>query len=166
MSVRRSRFASLALLSILLGSFWLLPWLNARVGLGVDWQREPSNPFRVYLHLKRATATQRGDYVPFAMQGMAPLVPDGTVFVKRLVGLPGDRLDIRQQALYVNDQLVANINPVILAKAGLLHSRLTDQGDIPEGHVLVLGVSASSFDSRYFGLVSTEQLRGQAVPLW
>ncbi|WP_170113381.1 signal peptidase I [Ahniella affigens] len=166
MSKRRPRVATLAMLALLFGSFWLLPWVNARVGLGVDWQREPSNPFRVYLHLKRSADLERGDYVPFAMHGMAPLIPDDTLFVKQLIGVAGDRLEIRQQALYVNDQRVAIINPVILAKAGLLQSRLADQAVIPEGEVLLLGVAPNSFDSRYFGLIHRTQLRGQALPLW
>lgn len=166
MTAGRHRWPSVLLLALLLGSFWLVPWLNQRVGLGVDWQRQPSNPFRIYLHLKTVTHCQRGDYVPFAMQGFAPLVPDGTLFVKRVAGIAGDRLELRQGELWVNEQAVARINPVILAKAGLAQSRLSDLAVIPDGQVLLLGTAANSFDGRYFGLVSTAQLRGQAWPIW
>lgn len=166
MTRHRRRWPSLLALGLLLSAFWWMPWAVRHVGLGVDWQRQPSNRFRVYLHLKTQTVCHRGDYVPFSVQGLAPLVPDGTLFVKRLAGVAGDRIEIRQRELLINDRSVATINPVILAKAGLAQSRLSEYSVIPDGQVLLLGTTASSFDSRYFGLVSTDQLRGQAWPIW
>src|SRR5580692_10107976 len=47
-------------------------------------------------------APERGDVVVFRL----PRDPS-TTFVKRLIGLPGDRIQMRQGRLYINDELVA-----------------------------------------------------------
>lgn len=144
----------------------LAPWVIARWGLGVDTQRNPSNPFRVYLHCKQDRDYARGAYVPFAVAGFAPVIPDGTVFVKRVVALEGDRVELRRNELHINGQPAARINPVILARAGMAISRLDDVDVVPHGQAIVLGAAPDSFDSRYFGLVPVDRFQGTAVPLW
>ena len=142
------------------------PWLIARWGLGVDSQRNPSNLFRVYLHCKQDSHIERGVFVPFPVEGFAPVIPDGTVFVKRIVALEGDRVELRRNELLINGTPAARINPVILARAGLPFSRLDDIEVVPPGHAIVLGAAPDSFDSRYFGLVAVARFQGTAVPLW
>jgi signal peptidase I len=50
----------------------------------------------------------RGDVVVFRYPGMTPDDPKaGTDYIKRVVGLPGDRITFKDQVLYVNDVAVA-----------------------------------------------------------
>src|SRR6516164_448223 len=49
-----------------------------------------------------ARPPERGDVVVFRL----PRDPS-TTFVKRLIGLPGDRIQMREGRLYINDELVA-----------------------------------------------------------
>lgn len=76
-------------------------------------------------------------------------------FVKRIVGLPGDRVRIERSGLYVNDHLVDQ---------RFLH--IDDPVDmpeclVPEGQYLVLGDNRPiSCDSREFGMVPADLVKG------
>lgn len=144
----------------------VMPFVIARWGVGIDTQRNPSNPFRVYLHCKMDRSYTQGAYAPFPMIGFAPLIPDGTIFVKRIGATEGDHLELTQNVLAVNGKAVATVNPIILAKAGLSSSRLEGVEVVPPGFALMLGTASDSFDSRYYGLIPVSRLEGTAVPLW
>lgn len=50
-----------------------------------------------------ASAPQRGDIVVFHPPGLPPL---GDVYIKRLIGLPGDHIQMKDGVLYINDKPV------------------------------------------------------------
>jgi signal peptidase I len=85
--------------------------------------------------------------------------------VKRVVGLPGDHVAIRDALLYVNDQRVNE--PYVDHKAidALFYGPVV----VPADNFLVLGdARAASIDSRVYGPVSSDQLIGTVamrVPL-
>jgi len=77
-------------------------------------------------------------------------------FVKRVVGLPGDRVSIRNGALIVNGVEVAQgFGPV-------RDSSAMSERVIPPGHYFVLGDNRPiSCDSREFGFVARDLLKGK-----
>ena len=85
--------------------------------------------------------------------------------VKRVVGLPGDHVAIRDALLYVNDQLVDE--PYVDHKAidALFYGPVV----VPPDSFLVLGdARAASIDSRVYGPVTSDRLIGTVamrVPL-
>jgi signal peptidase I len=86
-------------------------------------------------------------------------VPDrhSDPLIKRVIGLPGDTIEIRGGAVYVNSKKLAEpyLNQIT---AGTMPSQV-----IPEGHVFVLGDNrGSSNDSRYFGVVPFTNILGRA----
>jgi signal peptidase I len=99
--------------------------------------------------------------------------PKDQYYIKRLVGVPGDRLEIREPVLYRNGQ------PISGAKAfeknanreglypGYRNIGRLDEGvvaEVPEGHFMALGDnSASSLDSRYWGYVPEEDVVGRPL---
>ena len=128
---------------------------------------------------------ERGDVVVFRF----PEDPS-TPFIKRVVGLPGDRIAYYDKVLYVNDEPMEQ-NPVgryvgfgsgaVMSGASLRVERLagvehnilirprahTVQGTavVPEGHYFVLGDNRdNSRDSRYWGTVPENLLIGPRVP--
>ena len=89
---------------------------------------------------------------------------DTKYFIKRIIGMPGDKLYIKDSKLYINDELV---NETYL-KEDLSYEDfdLYDIGfnEIPEGKYLVLGDNRSnSLDSRNFGLIDKKEITGQVL---
>ena len=100
----------------------------------------------------------RGDLVTFAFPG------DDGLSVKRVVGVAGDVVAIRDALLYVDDRLVAEPYVDHESVDALYYGPVT----VPEGTVLVLGDRrAVSVDSRDDGPVPLAALEGTVVTtLW
>jgi signal peptidase I len=78
-------------------------------------------------------------------------------YIKRIIGLPGDTVEMMGGHVYVNDQIIEE--PYIAADA-----RTTNKWEIPSDHVFVLGDNRNnSQDSRNFGPVPMENLIGKAI---
>lgn len=81
-------------------------------------------------------------------------------YIKRLIGLPGDRVRITDGIVYVND--IPLSEKYILEPA----TQDYDEQEIPEGMFFVLGDNRNnSLDSRYsdVGFVPRENIKGKAV---
>jgi signal peptidase I len=106
---------------------------------------------RLVYHLEQI---HRGDVVVFRY----PL--DATKsFIKRIVGLPGETVQIRQGLVYVNGNWLPE--PYVLSQ----YADVSDFGPIhvPNGNYFVLGDRRnSSNDSRVFGTVATRSIEGRA----
>ena len=116
-----------------------------------------SDQERIFINkfVYRFEPIQRGDVVVF----WYPL--DGTKsFIKRVVGLPGETVEIRQGRVYVNNKLVPE--PYVPPQ----YEDLTDFGPVtvPEEKYFVMGDHRiSSNDSRVFGPVASRFIYGRAV---
>ena len=81
----------------------------------------------------------------------------GPPLIKRVIGLPGDRVEIKDGLVYVND---GRLDEPYLDQltTGQMLSQI-----VPEEHVFVLGDNRGcSNDSRYFGMVPFENILGRA----
>lgn len=85
---------------------------------------------------------------------------DGLLFTKRVVGLPGDRIEHRDGAVCVAGECF----PLAL-KDGAPFAPALAEGVIPDGHYAAFGSSADSLDSRYatVGLFARESIRAVGV---
>ncbi len=86
-------------------------------------------------------------------------------FIKRVVGLPGETIQVIQQRVYINDKLLKEP----YAHHSQPPSRNSGNRDnmaplrIPEGHVFVMGDNReNSHDSRMWGTLDLSKLRGKA----
>jgi len=89
-------------------------------------------------------------------------------WIKRVVALPGDRVEIRDDnRMYINDAPLA-VAP--LADATFDKTQFSNKESywkIPQGHVFVLGDNpARSLDSRSHGPVDIRSIRGIAYKIW
>jgi len=101
---------------------------------------------------------ERGDIVVFETPPEAERICPGPggVFVKRLIGLPGDELEINGDQLYVNGQPVAE--PYLYGgEVGEQFGPVT----VPKGRYFMMGDHRyQSCDSREWGTVPRENLIG------
>ncbi|AVQ99027.1 signal peptidase I [Oceanobacillus sp. M65] len=94
-------------------------------------------------------------------------------FIKRVIGLPGEHIAVRDNVLYVNDQPVeqpflTEYNNDILTNDFELEELPGEYKTIPEDQVLVLGDNrGNSTDSRILGMISMDQIVGKtSVRYW
>ena len=87
--------------------------------------------------------------------------------IKRVAGIPGDRVTINDSGVEVNGVRLANSKPCIADAAGraLQPYSLTNYILGPGEILLMSDYSAASFDSRYFGPLSKTQITSVIVPL-
>ncbi|MBW3623269.1 MAG: signal peptidase I [Armatimonadetes bacterium] len=120
-------------------------------------------------YVYRFNPPERGDIIVFKSPPTAR--QDEADFVKRLVGMPGDTVDIRQGQVYVNSRPLKesyvyepNATEPEPNYPGSIHFPYR----VPKDRYLMLGDNRrDSFDSRVWGLVEPERIKGKAVlKLW
>jgi len=119
-------------------------------------------PFTKY-YLPALRVPKRGDVIVF-------IYPEDRKknFIKRLVGLPGETVEIKGGSVYVNDKPVAEpiFNQIYYYNRGEFGSP-GQKIVVPADSYFVLGDnSASSKDSRYWGFVPKDDLLGQAMVVY
>ena len=110
-------------------------------------------------------------------------------FIKRVIGVPGDRISYVNNVLYVNGekvptQLVASLPPaapryqlieedinghIFTTQKGIIPGPLSVRGNwtVPDGHYFMMGDNRdNSSDSRDWGLVPEENIVGKAFAVW
>lgn len=112
------------------------------------------------------TEPKRGDIMVF----VSP--QDGkTDLIKRVVGLPGDRLSMSRKQVFINGKPLAE--PYSQADHGSIESALLSRRDnfgplaIPQGKYFMMGDNRdNSYDSRYWGLVDRQAIVGKAFIIY
>jgi len=143
------------------------------------------------MRLARVRDPKRWEVIVFTTRD----IPDASAaprdFVKRVVGLPGEVIELRDGEIYANGVLVEK--PPSLAEScyyvntpdGRTSMQALDDGSgdarevvwrygmigqcfaVPEGHYFVLGDnSIESLDGRCWGFVSREAVRGRVMARW
>lgn len=146
-------------LPVLAGYAWL------QHGLFVNLT--PSLPYTL-VWLERGTVPGKGDLIVFEYAGEP--VPglgymDGVRFFKRVAGLEGDRIIVRDQIVQVGEVVIGHAKTH--TRDGQPLAPIAP-GVIPKGYLFAQSDSPDSFDSRYAsaGLVPMERVLGVAHPIF
>ncbi|MGI8606722.1 MAG: signal peptidase I [Gaiellaceae bacterium] len=131
----------------------------ARPGLGCMGARSDRVVANRFIY--RFREPRRGEIVVFETPARAEkLCGQGGVFVKRLIGLPGDVVSTRRGSVYVNGRKLDE--PYVRGSHGDRSTRKWQR--VPSGHYFMLGDNRDlSCDSRTWGSVSRDALIGPIV---
>jgi len=124
----------------------------------------PGDLVIAYTAAYQAVEPQRGDIVVYRY-------PDekGTLFLHRVIGIPGDRIEVHNQVVSVNEE--ALLEPYVEhTDASSMSGNVRDNlGPItvPPDSYFVLGDNREeSLDSRFLGPISKEHILGQAMCIY
>lgn len=127
-------------------------------------------PYSVFLVDLRDRATDRGEYVAFVSKQMEPFYANGTIAVKLVAGVPGDRVTVNETGVSINGRHLGTLlhlkDGERLWRMGRRVADVARDERIPDGHLWMMGTNARSYDSRYWGYIENEQVIGRAIPLW
>lgn len=122
----------------------------------------PRIPF-IGLKIPGYRKPQRGEVIVF----VSPAERD-KAYVKRVVGLPGEKLEINHGSIYINGKELTL--PSITKNFYYNFGEYGQEGkiiEIPDNCYFVLGDnSASSRDSRYWGFLNFKDILGKAILIW
>lgn len=86
--------------------------------------------------------------------------------IHRVIGLPGDRLEIRQHQVYVNGQVLPEPDVKRKGEPGVKNENF-GPALVPAGHFFVMGDNRdSSIDSRYWGFLPEANVIGRATRIY
>jgi signal peptidase I len=141
----------LAVLAALIAAFFVrLPQVT---GLSMEPHIRSGEYVVINTFAYRIGSPRRGDIVAFRHEGDTP-----AIFIKRVIGLPGDRVRIDRGQVYLNGAKLDE--PYVRHPDGRTFGEIA----VPSGCVYVLGDNrAESEDSRLFGPVSDRLLIGRAI---
>jgi signal peptidase I len=107
---------------------------------------------------------RRGDVVVFKF----PEEPERD-FIKRVIGLPGERLELRRKKIYINDQPIQEpyvrfLEPPPAEDAARSDDLRAWYGPVPEHQYFMMGDNRdNSQDSRYWGFLPETYIKGKAL---
>ncbi|HET9961780.1 MAG TPA: signal peptidase I [Nitrospiraceae bacterium] len=112
-------------------------------------------------------SVQRGDIIVFRFPE-----DEDKDFIKRVVGLPGDTIQIRNKVVYVNGAAYDDKAFTQRIDPGVIDGHINPRDNfgpvtVPEDAYFVMGDNRDqSLDSRFWGYVRTEKIRGKAFRIY
>jgi signal peptidase I len=109
---------------------------------------------------------QRGDIIVFKFPE-----DESKDFIKRVIGLPGDTIEIRSKRVWINGELLAesytqHVDPGIIAHQIQPRDNLGPLA-VPADSYFVMGDNRDqSLDSRFWGFVKLEKIKGKAFLIY
>ena len=93
---------------------------------------------------------------------------DGKKWIKRVIGLPGETIDIREGDIYINglrlDETAYLSDSNISALNPILPTEVTFPYIIPDNYYFLMGDNRlESYDCRYFGPIERKEITGKAL---
>src|SRR5262245_1827321 len=148
--------------------------LVSKLSYGIQWPSQcklqavfpPINCF-ASLALIEFGKPQRGDTIVFRFPE-----DEEKDFIKRIVGTPGDTVQLRNKAVLVNGVVLEDKSFTQRIDPGVIDGTINPRDNfgpvtVPEGAYFVMGDNRDqSLDSRFWGFVREEKIRGKAFRIY
>lgn len=143
------------LVLMLIAALLVLAFVFGISGVSGDSMEPTLSDGDVVLYLRLGRDWKYGDMVAVGM-------PSGESYVKRIVGLPGDTIDLQDGKLYRNGVEEAGEYP--FGFTGQQSNAISYPWTVEPERYFVLGDHREvSVDSRTFGTVSAQQIKGKVI---
>lgn len=171
---------------LMLFSFFYVPalivglsWFVSNYDIRIDYQSAPCLNKHLFIVDKHDLDVQRGGIYSFKAEGISsyieeghylihsliPYYEDGKLLMKVVDALPGDRVSISDEGVFVNGENMGIGGLPLFKTLKKEKAFFTREFIVPEGHVFVSGRTDASFDSRYFGTIKISQINGRGYPI-
>lgn len=112
------------------------------------------------------TVPERGDVIVFRFPK-----DESKDFIKRVVGIPGDKVEVRDKVLYVNgieqNELFTNHDADVVSSQIMAGRDNFGPVNVPENSYFVMGDNRDhSLDSRFWGFVDFSKIKGEAFLIY
>jgi conjugal transfer pilin signal peptidase TrbI len=135
--------------------------------IGVDMQKITCLPYRFFLLSQKPfkPTLERGDMVMFHadIELFKTQFPGEDDIAKFIAAVPGDQIRITDDNFYVNGVLWDHLWLMSFLKAepGAFDRAFV----VPEGQYIVAATAPGSYDSRYWGTITQEQIKAYVRPI-
>ncbi|ALU46120.1 S26 family signal peptidase [Pseudoalteromonas rubra] len=128
---------------------------------------------RVFLVDTWDTQIREGELAYFVMDVENPFFPTGLRWVKKVAALPGSQVSVTpgQVAVNTTTRYAIDMRPMLNALAGTdqdmgTESAYTRDFVLQEDEVFMLGETINSYDSRFWGPLKVQQIKGKAYAIF
>jgi len=114
---------------------------------------------------KTDQSVKRERLIAFYLPNETPYFQSGTRWIKKLVGLPGDRIKVTANSVFVNDKEYINNMNLLLLKLNMEKSSVERELVLKDDEYFVIGETPLSYDSRFWGVISQKDVMGNAYAI-
>ena len=94
-----------------------------------------------------------------------PPLPGANDYIKRVIGMPGDKLEIRRGVVWINGKVL--VEPYLASPMNPNESYPYQSVTVPPGHYFMMGDNrGNSLDSRFWGFVPRENIIGKPLIIY
>ena len=144
---------------IYISSEYYIEKLQSKIGIAVDISNISSNDhifFKVNKGVRDYNDLKVGEFIAFKTDKLEPFVSRDYTVIKKVIAKEGNRIQIKGMDVLVNGKKYAELHPIALQKINKTVGQMQTEYIVPKNSIFLLGSYKRSYDSRYWGVLPTE----------